>query len=63
MTPSEVGQRVRVRPDRLDCTELRLDGVYVVRKITFYTDDQPTKVFLENEHEAIYAADWFEVIE
>ncbi len=63
MTPSAVGQRIQIIPEFLDCTELSLAETYVVRDITFYADDQPTKLFLVDQPEAIYAAHWFEVIE
>lgn len=55
MTPTKIGQRVRVVPEFLDRTELSLGIIYVVSRVTTYEDDQPTKIHIDGQPEAVYA--------
>ena len=61
--PTYKEQAVRIRPEFLASTELSLEKIYHIRDILTYEDNQPTRVLLHHESEAVYAAHWFEVVE
>lgn len=64
-SPTAAGQKVKVRDECLDMTELSLGEIYFVESVTTYDWQvhQPSKVRIVGVSEAIYSADTFYVVE